>query len=62
MAPENEEDYLAMHQMRGCGIKSMQMLNSHAEVFGTALRGPLVLELYPESHELPGSMNQSPAR
>lgn len=51
---ESAEDHAAMHQLRACGIKSMQMLNSCVEGYGPGLRGPLVIETWPERHGLPG--------
>jgi hypothetical protein len=57
MAPECADDHAAIHQMGVCGVKATHMLNSSAEVFGQGLRGPLVVETYPERHDLPGSRN-----
>lgn len=59
MAPENEEDHAVMHQMHVCGIKQTRMMNSSVEVYGPGLRGPLMIETWPESHTLPGSRVQS---
>lgn len=66
MTPENAGDHAAMHQMKVCGVKAMTMMNSSPAVHGEGLRGPLVVETWPEGHGLPGSLaraagDQSPS-
>lgn len=62
LTAECAADYDVIHQMKGCGVRSMRLRRDAEVNHGTGMAGPLEIELLPFHGDPPPTMQELQAR